>query len=263
MANPQLESGFLKIANEIVEALAKNRIPGEQMQCLFVILRMTYGWNQKKAVIRVRDFVKQTGLKAPNVIRSIKGLLSKKIIIKSDNKSYPSYCLNRNLDKWKTLSKVITKNIKPYESRADKDVIKTDNKKTLSKLITPVIKTDNKTEIVPIIYKDISKDTDRSVFLLYDFYKTEINSLGKSSHRAKKYLTDLLKKYSFNDLKKSISNYKSICGNRKPEHKKDPANFFSPRDNYFFDYLPKNFEAPPEDVFDPWEGRTFSNVAQV
>jgi len=27
--------------------------------------------------------------------------------------------------------------------------------------------------------------------------------------------------------------------------------------------LPKNFEAPPEDVFDPWEGRTFSNVAQV
>ena len=38
MANPQTENGYTKIANEIMEALAHIRIPGEAMQVLLVIL---------------------------------------------------------------------------------------------------------------------------------------------------------------------------------------------------------------------------------
>ena len=47
MANPQKENGYTSIANDIVEALAGIRIPGEARQCLDVILRKTYGWNKK------------------------------------------------------------------------------------------------------------------------------------------------------------------------------------------------------------------------
>ena len=48
MANPQKENGYIMIANEIMEALAKYRIPGEQRQCLDVILRKTYGYDRIK-----------------------------------------------------------------------------------------------------------------------------------------------------------------------------------------------------------------------
>ena len=87
MANPQLENGHLKIANEIWDALCRIRIPGEQMQVLMVIIRKTYGFNKKSDGIPLSQFTEATGINRQNVIRAINGLLSKKIInvIKKDN----------------------------------------------------------------------------------------------------------------------------------------------------------------------------------
>lgn len=122
MANPQLEDGYTRIANEIMEALAKYRIPGEQRQVLDIILRKTYGYGKKWDMISNSQFVKATGMKKGNASRAIKGLIDKNIVIKSDNKHIPSYQFNKNYKKWKVLSK----------------------KQPLSKVITGVIKSDNR-----------------------------------------------------------------------------------------------------------------------
>lgn len=124
MASPQLENGYLKIANEIIEALTAYRLPGEQMQCLLFILRKTYGFNKISDMISNSQFVTGTGLKKPNVCRAIKGLINKNIVIKIDNNYVPTYQFNKNYKTWKVLSKKITA----------KSVIKTDNQ-VLSKLI--------------------------------------------------------------------------------------------------------------------------------
>ncbi len=108
MANPQKENGYTIIANEIIEALVKYRIPGEQMQCLLFILRKTYGYNKIWDTISNSQFVENTGIKKPNVCRAIKGLVDKKLVIKKDNKRIPSYRFNKNYDIWKPLSKKIT-----------------------------------------------------------------------------------------------------------------------------------------------------------
>ena len=122
MASPQIENGYTKIANEIIEALAGIRISGEEMQALWVILRKTYGWNKKEDKISLSQFALLTGVKKPNIIRAIKKLLSKKIIIiKNDNGNPLKYRFNKDFDAWKPLSKKIT-------------VIKKDNK-SLSKMI--------------------------------------------------------------------------------------------------------------------------------
>ena len=126
MTNPQTENGYTKIANEILDALAKYRIPGEQRQCLDVIIRKTYGFNKKQDSIALSQFAEMTGLKKPTVIRAIQGLLSKKIIhiIKKDNKPAHIYEFNKHYNQWQSLSKKITE-------------------KLLSKKITTVIKKDN------------------------------------------------------------------------------------------------------------------------
>ena len=56
MASPQLKDGYVAIANEIMDALAHIRIPGEARQVLDVILRKTYGWKKKEDEISLSQF---------------------------------------------------------------------------------------------------------------------------------------------------------------------------------------------------------------
>ena len=131
MANPQKENGYTPIANEIMDALCRMRIPGEERQILDVILRRTYGWNKCEDAISLSQFAEMTGLAKPNIIRAINNLLSKMIIIviKNDNKHVKIYKINKDYTQWKPLSKTITL------SKTIKKVIKSDNF-SLSKTIT-------------------------------------------------------------------------------------------------------------------------------
>lgn len=145
---PQIEDGYLKLANEIQRHLCKFRIPGEQRQVLDAIILQTYGWNKKEEKISMSYIAELTGLKRPNVARALASLIEKKIVIKTDNSYINSWRLNKNIKEWKVLSKVIP---------PSKSVIKSDTT-PLSKVITPVIKSDNKTVIKSDNHK-IHKDT--------------------------------------------------------------------------------------------------------
>ena len=104
--NPQKENGYTAIANEIMEALSKYRIPGEQMQCLLFILRKTYGYNKKTDAISLSQFVKSTGIKRSGVARAIKGLIAKNLIyvkkggLKKETISISQYRFNKRYKSW-------------------------------------------------------------------------------------------------------------------------------------------------------------------
>ncbi|HDZ76661.1 MAG TPA: hypothetical protein ENH41_01085 [Candidatus Omnitrophica bacterium] len=135
MSNPQVENGYLQIANELYEALARIRIPGEARQVFDVIVRRTYGWGKKTDIISLSTFSKLTGLPRPNVVRAIKKLIIINIItvIKKDNTSSVSYGVQKHYEEWKVLSKKI-----PLLSKTIIGVIQSDNK-VLSKAITAPI----------------------------------------------------------------------------------------------------------------------------
>ena len=152
MANPQVENGFTKIANEVMEALAKHRLSGQERQIVDVVLRKTYGFNKKEDVISMGQFSKFTGINRPCVARLLKSLLSKKIlsVTQKDNTNGNTYIFQKDFEQWRVLSKKIT-------------VIKKDNKsvintaqKVLSKMIhTKETLTKNKIHIyIPVIKKD-------------------------------------------------------------------------------------------------------------
>jgi phage replication O-like protein O len=130
MKSPKLDDGYTRIANPIIEALAGIRISGEEVQCLWVILRKTYGWGKSEDAISLGQFEMLTNIKKPNIKRALNNLLSKKIIvINIDNVSIRKYSINKDLEEWKPLSKKITV------------------KKALSKKITGVINNDNRLSI--------------------------------------------------------------------------------------------------------------------
>jgi len=107
MINPQKENGYVAIANEIWDALARIRINGEARQVLDVILRKTYGWNKKEDAISLSQFCLTTGLKRIAVCKAIKKLLFINIITQKDTSTINIYAFNKHYDTWKPLPKKI------------------------------------------------------------------------------------------------------------------------------------------------------------
>lgn len=103
MANPQTENGFTKIANEVFEELVKTALLGSEFQICFFVIRKTYGFNKKEDIISLTQFEKGTNLSRPTVVKSLKNLVSRNILKRSEsliykfNKDYESWVVNTAL----------------------------------------------------------------------------------------------------------------------------------------------------------------------
>jgi phage replication O-like protein O len=109
---PQKENGYTPIANEIMDALCKYRIPGECRQVLDCILRMTYGFSRKEVEISNNQISVFTGLSRQNVIRSIKWLDSRLILSRLKVESTKTKILkfNKNYKEWIRLDSKLSLN---------------------------------------------------------------------------------------------------------------------------------------------------------
>jgi phage replication O-like protein O len=110
MANPQCEDGYVRIANEIQDALCRTRISGEERQILDCILRKTYGWGKLEDAISLSQFVDMTGIIKTHIPRAINGLLSKKMITITKNGNAPAhiYSFVKDYEQWESLPKKVT-----------------------------------------------------------------------------------------------------------------------------------------------------------
>ena len=108
MADVQTENGFTQIANELLEALAKIRIPGEARQVLDVIFRKTYGFKKTSDRISLSQFCLATGINKPNICAALSTLKRINIIAQKDNTLGNIYKINKDFDTWQPLPKKIT-----------------------------------------------------------------------------------------------------------------------------------------------------------
>lgn len=160
MANPQIENGHTDIANELIEALAHIRIAGEEMQCLWVIFRKTYGWHKREDNISLSQFAVMTGLNKPAVLRALNKLLSKKIIeiIKNDNNMGNKYRFNKDFTQWQPLAKKITALSKKIMTVGNNDNLPLSILQPQKKLITKeTITKENRGTKIPPLIEDVIK----------------------------------------------------------------------------------------------------------
>jgi phage replication O-like protein O len=106
VANPQAEDGHTDIANDVLEALARIRIPGEARQVLDVILRKTWGWKKRSDDIPLSQFCLMTGMPKDKVVRARIKLEAMNIVVsKKGNGLARTYRFNKNFETWKPLPK--------------------------------------------------------------------------------------------------------------------------------------------------------------
>ena len=112
---PQTENGFTRIANELMDALARTRISGEARQVLDAIIRKTYGWGKTSDDISLSQFMIMTGLSKSTICKAIKKLISMNIIVKRGSSATlftkqgkaitSTYSVQKNHKYWKPLPK--------------------------------------------------------------------------------------------------------------------------------------------------------------
>ncbi len=101
MANPQLEDGYIKIANELYQALYRVSLSGSEFQIVGFVIYQTYGYNRKTRRMSASYIAKGTNMPVKTVRRCLKQLINNKIIIaRGVSNSAKSYGINKNYEKW-------------------------------------------------------------------------------------------------------------------------------------------------------------------
>src|SRR5215510_11339119 len=103
MASPQLENGFTRIANEMLEAIPLMPLRPYQSGVFWTIFRKTYGWGKKEDWISGSQFSAALGgVHRANAFRAIKGLVDKNMIaINKDDPRKPKYSIQEDISKWR------------------------------------------------------------------------------------------------------------------------------------------------------------------
>jgi phage replication O-like protein O len=141
---PQLEQGYTKIANKILEKLAMYRISGEEWLILLTILRKTYGYNKKEDFISISQFYEATGLAKPSICRAINKLLKKNVINKKAKGDMGLYSFNKLFATWKPFTKklMINNTANTINKKANPHLLKSDiqkKKETITKETTYLV----------------------------------------------------------------------------------------------------------------------------
>ena len=105
MANPQLENGHTRIANEVLEKLARMYLPPNQWQVLLCIIRKTYGFHKKVDWIANSQIIEATGLVKSTVSRSLKALDQQGLI----SRTKKSIGFQKDWERWKKVSSIANK----------------------------------------------------------------------------------------------------------------------------------------------------------
>ncbi len=124
--SPQKENGYTPIANELLEALCRLHISGNEWSYVHAVLRKTYGYQKKEDWVTNSQIANLTGLHPVRVSEAKKKLLELQIVTENRNK----ISLQKDYSKWGKLRKTVTKVTENRNSELRKTVY---TKETITK----------------------------------------------------------------------------------------------------------------------------------
>jgi phage replication O-like protein O len=77
---PQLEDGYTRIANDILDALSKMKLSGREFRVCLALIRKTYGWGKKEDEISLSQFADATGISRNHIQEILSDLTDRKIV---------------------------------------------------------------------------------------------------------------------------------------------------------------------------------------
>lgn len=103
--SPQLEDGFTRIANELLDAIIAFSFSKREQKIILCIIRKTYGYSKKEDDMTLTQIANATGLDLGNVSKAISNLSQRNILLKRQGKYGYVLGINKNYGVWKPLLK--------------------------------------------------------------------------------------------------------------------------------------------------------------
>lgn len=98
--SPQLENGFLRIANELQEAISAADITKRELKVINVIIRMTYGFQKKEDDIAASQIGQACRMGSSHVTEALNSLARKKIITKRRGRHGSIVGIQKDYSQW-------------------------------------------------------------------------------------------------------------------------------------------------------------------
>jgi len=134
MANPQLEDGHTRIANELLEQLMRRHLTPNEWRVLLCIIRKTYGYQKKVDYIANFQIVEATGLCKAVVSRCMKELHYAGLITRCKKQ----VGFQKNWEEWEKLAASSTSE-KLAESSTELAISSTELTESSTKVSSPAV----------------------------------------------------------------------------------------------------------------------------
>lgn len=103
MTNVQIENGYTKVANELLNALIRLPINGTQFRIVMLILRETYGFQRKECSMSESYIATKLGIQRQNVHRELKFLIDHNVLSVNQEATFTRpriIAMNKHYDTW-------------------------------------------------------------------------------------------------------------------------------------------------------------------
>lgn len=102
MANPQVQNGYTRIANEILEEAMKVSLNGTQFRILLAVWRFTYGFRRKEYEMSISFLADVTKASRSQIDRELNALIKSNILAVSESgkRNVRVIRFNKNHDEW-------------------------------------------------------------------------------------------------------------------------------------------------------------------
>ena len=111
MANPKLENGYTKIANELLEAIYRSQFKASQFKILLFIIRYTYGFQREKCKLSNNFIANGTNSHRQTVLKEINQLIADNVLIEVAPPSFSeprTLAVNKNYTSWRNHYQVVS-----------------------------------------------------------------------------------------------------------------------------------------------------------
>ncbi len=103
MANPQLDNGYIRIANELYIEIYKADLSASELRIVLFIMYQTYGFNKKTKKLSANYISNSIGIPVKTIRRAISTLIDKNILVAKSNgknNTAKSYGIQKDYEKW-------------------------------------------------------------------------------------------------------------------------------------------------------------------
>lgn len=108
-ASPQVENGYTRIANELLDAVLQFGFSKRQLSVFFAVVRKTYGFNKLEDDMTVTQLAQVSGLARQNVSTALSELEAIGAVSKRDGRYGYVLKINKNYQCWRALKRDVSK----------------------------------------------------------------------------------------------------------------------------------------------------------